>query len=431
MKVLVAGGTGAVGRRLVPLLVASGHEVTAMTRSQEKGEALRAAGATRVVADGLDRAAVIQAVMRAQPEVVIHHMTGLTGAKSFKRFDDEFALTNRLRTEGVDYLLEAARAAGARRPIAQSFGNWNYERTGSRAKTEEDALDPNPPANQRKSLDAIRYLERAVTEAEGVEGVALRLGTLYGPGTASRSTATSSGSSASASYRSSATAPASDRSCTSTTRPQRSSPRWSMVGLASSTSRTTSPRRCPSGFLSWRRRSRRGRRGTYPSGSAGSRPARGRRGRHLDDDPDPRRLERQGQARARLDPALPELARRLSHRPRRPPPPRPRDGLEAPDRRPMTALDVGVHTLEAPPSRHVANADDKSWSAYGAQRAQPVATTRKCHVAETGSDKREPLPSVATSCRDPKMVRRGSTVRVRQRAYLKCLQSSTLLLSVR
>jgi len=183
MKVFVAGATGAVGKRLVPLLVASGHEVTAMTRSQEKAEPVLAAGATPVVVDGLDRAAVIKAVMRSEPEVVIHHMTGLTGAQSFKRFDEEFALTNRLRTEGVDYLLEAARTVGARRLIAQSYGNWDYERTGSRAKTEEDALDPNPPANQRKSLEAIRHLEHAVTETDDVEGIALRLGNLYGPGT--------------------------------------------------------------------------------------------------------------------------------------------------------------------------------------------------------------------------------------------------------
>jgi nucleoside-diphosphate-sugar epimerase len=183
MKVFVAGATGAVGKRLVPLLLASGHEVSAMTRSQEKADALRAAGATPAVADGLDQAAVTQAVMRAEPEVVIHQMTGLTGAKSFKRFDDEFALTNRLRTEGVDYLLEAARTVGARRLIAQSFGNWNYERTGARAKSEEDALDPNPPGNQRKSLEAIHHLERAVTEADGVDGLALRFGNFYGPGT--------------------------------------------------------------------------------------------------------------------------------------------------------------------------------------------------------------------------------------------------------
>jgi nucleoside-diphosphate-sugar epimerase len=183
MKVFVAGATGAIGNRLVPLLVASGYEVTGMTHSNEKAGLLRTSGAEPVVADGLDRTAVLEAVERAKPDVVIHHMTGLTGAKNFKRFDDEFALTNRLRTEGTDYLLEAARAAGARRVILQSYGNWNYERTGSGLKTEEDALDPNPPANQRKSLEAIRHLETAAVDADGLEGVALRLGNIYGPGT--------------------------------------------------------------------------------------------------------------------------------------------------------------------------------------------------------------------------------------------------------
>jgi nucleoside-diphosphate-sugar epimerase len=126
MKVFVAGATGAVGKRLVPRLVANGHEVVGMTRSREKAGALRAAGAETAVADGLDAAAVMQAVMRAEPELVIHQMTGLTGVSSLKRFDHEFALTNRLRTEGAEHLLAAARAAGARRLIAQSYGNWNY-----------------------------------------------------------------------------------------------------------------------------------------------------------------------------------------------------------------------------------------------------------------------------------------------------------------
>ena len=183
MKVFVAGASGAVGKRLVPLLVAGGYEVTAMTRSAEKAELLRSSGAEPVVADGLDRAAVTEAVTSAEPEVVIHQMTGLAGVKSFRRFDDEFALTNRLRTEGVDHLLEAARAAGARRLIVQSFGNWNYERTGDRLKTEEDPLDRDPPANQRRSLDAIRYLERGVCETGEPEGIALRVGNFYGPGT--------------------------------------------------------------------------------------------------------------------------------------------------------------------------------------------------------------------------------------------------------
>jgi 2-alkyl-3-oxoalkanoate reductase len=184
VNVFVAGASGAVGKRLVPLLVAGGYRVTAMTRSAGKVELLRSFGAEPVVADGLDRAAVMQAVTRAEPEVVIHQMTGLTGIKSFKRFDDEFALTNRLRTEGIDHLLQAARAVGVRRLIVQSFGNWNYERTGDHLKTEEDPLDPNPPVNQRRSLDAIRYLERAVLEPHELEGIALRFGNFYGPGTA-------------------------------------------------------------------------------------------------------------------------------------------------------------------------------------------------------------------------------------------------------
>jgi nucleoside-diphosphate-sugar epimerase len=183
MKVFVAGASGAVGRRLVPLLIASGHDVVAMTHSPEKSQSLRATGAQPVVADGLDRAAVMKAVMRSEPEVVVHEMTGLSGVTSLKDFDKQFALTNRLRMEGTDHLLEAARAAGARRFIAQSFGNWNYERTGSGPKSEDDPFDPDPPANQRRSLAAIRHLERAVAEADGMEGVALRYATLYGPGT--------------------------------------------------------------------------------------------------------------------------------------------------------------------------------------------------------------------------------------------------------
>lgn len=182
MKVFVAGGSGAVGDRLLPVLVAAGHEVVAMTRSPAKQEQLRASGATPAVADGLDRASVIEAVTGAEPEVVIHQMTGLTRAKSFRRFDDEFAVTNRLRTEGSDHLIEAARMAGARRFIAQSYGNWNYERTGAEPKLESDRFDPDPPRNQRRTLEAIRRLEQEVTRAEGLEGIVLRYGNFYGPG---------------------------------------------------------------------------------------------------------------------------------------------------------------------------------------------------------------------------------------------------------
>jgi nucleoside-diphosphate-sugar epimerase len=183
MKVFVAGGSGAMGRRLVPQLVAGGYEVVAMTRDEGKASWLRQVGAQPVVADALDGAAVAGAVEASEPEVVIHQLTGLAGAKSFKNFDKEFALTNRLRTEGTDYLLKAAQAAGVRRVVAQSYGNWNYERTGSAAKTEQDPFDPHPPANQVKSLQAIRYVENAVVNADGIEGIALRYGNFYGPGT--------------------------------------------------------------------------------------------------------------------------------------------------------------------------------------------------------------------------------------------------------
>ena len=184
MKVFVAGATGAIGKRLVPLLVASGYDVVAMTRSPEKVDSLRSAGADPVVADGLDRAAVMKALMYSDPEVVIHEMTGLTGVTSLRNFDKEFALTNRLRTEGTDHLLEGARAAGARRFIAQSYGNWYYARTGSGPKSEDEPLAPDPPAKQRRSVAAIRRLETAVLGADDIEGLALRYGALYGPGTA-------------------------------------------------------------------------------------------------------------------------------------------------------------------------------------------------------------------------------------------------------
>jgi nucleoside-diphosphate-sugar epimerase len=183
MRVFVAGATGAIGRRLLPELIAAGHEVVAMTRlPQEEGRLLEL-GAEPVVADGLDRAAVHEAVARAEPEVVVHEMTGLRGVRSFKRFDREFALTNRLRTMGTDILLAAARAAGARRFVAQSYGNWNYERDGRPVKTEADPFDRDPPAQQRESIAALRHLESAVLGGDGIEGLALRYGNLYGPGT--------------------------------------------------------------------------------------------------------------------------------------------------------------------------------------------------------------------------------------------------------
>jgi 2-alkyl-3-oxoalkanoate reductase len=182
-RVFVAGATGAIGRRLVPQLVERGHEVFAMTRTLAKTDSLREAGAHAVIGDGLDRVSTMQAMMSAEPEVVIHEMTALTGVANLRHFDNQFALTNRLRTEGTDNLLDAARAAGARRFVAQSFGNW-YAPEGSPVKTEDDPLDPDPPASQRRSFSAVRHLERAVLSADGLDGLVLRYTSLYGPGTA-------------------------------------------------------------------------------------------------------------------------------------------------------------------------------------------------------------------------------------------------------
>jgi nucleoside-diphosphate-sugar epimerase len=182
MNIFLAGATGALGKRLVPLLVERGHHVVGTTRSERKTAWLSEAGAEPVVLDPLDADAVREAVVRAQPDVVVHQLTALSGPLG-RSFDRWFAETNRLRTEGTDHLIAAARAAGARRLVWQGFGGWPYARAGGSLKTEDDALDPDPPADARESLAAIRHLEAAVLGAEGLEGVVLRYGGFYGPGT--------------------------------------------------------------------------------------------------------------------------------------------------------------------------------------------------------------------------------------------------------
>jgi 2-alkyl-3-oxoalkanoate reductase len=183
MKILVAGATGAVGRRLVPLLVAGGHHVVATTRTGDKLKGLKAAGAEPVLMDGLERDSVTRAVATARPDVIVHQMTALASMHSLKRFDDEFALTNRLRTEGTAHLVEAAVASGVRKLMAQSFTGWPNERQGGRVKTEADPLDSNPPASMTMTLAAIRALEQMILNTPGLNGIALRYGSLYGPGT--------------------------------------------------------------------------------------------------------------------------------------------------------------------------------------------------------------------------------------------------------
>lgn len=183
MKVFVAGATGAIGKRLVPALRSRGHDVTAMTRSPQKVTALRAAGAETVVADALDRDAVARAIDAAQPEAIIHQLTSLAHVKQLRGFDREFAVTNQLRTVGTENLLAAARSAHVKRFIAQSYGGWTYDPSADGLKTERDPFDPHPPRNQRQSLEAIRQLEHSVLTAQGMLGVVLRYGMLYGPGT--------------------------------------------------------------------------------------------------------------------------------------------------------------------------------------------------------------------------------------------------------
>jgi nucleoside-diphosphate-sugar epimerase len=181
MKVLVAGATGGLGRSLVPQLIAAGHDVTGMTRSESGASSVRSFGADAVLADGLDADAVRAAVEKVRPEVVVHQMTALKGGIDFKHFDDSFAMTNRLRTEGTDNLLAASQAAGVRRFVVQSYAGWNLQHGGSATKTEADPPDPNPAPAQRQTMAAIKHLESAVLNADGIEGVALRYASFYGP----------------------------------------------------------------------------------------------------------------------------------------------------------------------------------------------------------------------------------------------------------
>ncbi|HZY62789.1 MAG TPA: NAD(P)-dependent oxidoreductase [Edaphobacter sp.] len=183
MRIFLAGGTGAIGRRLIPFLRQSGHEVTATTRSNGKLEVLRNLGAKPVLLDAFDRRSVEKAVIEAQSDVVMHQMTALANLKDFRKFESELALTNRLRTEGAEILLQAAQSAGAKRFIAQSYSGWPNERTGSRIKTESDPLDPNPPDAMKPTVKALIQLEQMVTNAQALTGIVLRYGSFYGPGT--------------------------------------------------------------------------------------------------------------------------------------------------------------------------------------------------------------------------------------------------------
>jgi nucleoside-diphosphate-sugar epimerase len=177
MRVFVAGASGAIGTRLVPQLVERGHEVVGTSTSSGGAERVRALGAEPVVLDLLDAAAVLTAVAQARPDAIVHQATALSDVRDFKHFDRSFAVTNRLRTEGTDALLAAAREAGVRRFVAQSYASALYERSGGPVKTEDDPLDSAPVPAMRETLAAMRYLDETVVAAGGI---ALRYGGFYG-----------------------------------------------------------------------------------------------------------------------------------------------------------------------------------------------------------------------------------------------------------
>ena len=186
MKIIIAGASGAMGRALIPLLVRAGHDVVGMVQRPRSVEVVHSLGAEPRTADALDSAAVLSCFHEVQPQVVIHQLTAIPAALDMRHFDREFALTNLLRTEGTRHLLAAAVDVGATHFIAQSFAGWTYGRKGngkSKLKTEEDALDTDPPRRLRTTLDALKSLERAVLSESRVTGTVLRYGAFYGPHT--------------------------------------------------------------------------------------------------------------------------------------------------------------------------------------------------------------------------------------------------------
>jgi nucleoside-diphosphate-sugar epimerase len=187
--VFVAGATGVLGRALLPKLVGQGHEVAGMTRSETKQDLVRSLGARPVVADALDPDAVAEAMASAEPEVIVHELTALSGeisARDMRHPERSSAaiMTNRLRTEATDHLLAAGRAVGARRFVAQSFTAFRWARSGGAVLSEAEPLDPDPPAALRPAMVGILHVEREVTAIEWGDGLVLRYGGFYGPGTA-------------------------------------------------------------------------------------------------------------------------------------------------------------------------------------------------------------------------------------------------------
>ena len=194
MKIMLAGASGAIGRALVPLLVRAGHDVVGMVQRPRSAELVHALGAEPRTVDALDAEAVLRCFRETRPQVVIHQLTAIPAALDMRHFDRDFALTNLLRTEGTRNLLAAAVDVGATHFLAQSFAGWTYGRSrngkkavatkpGTKLKTEEDPLDPDPPAKLRSTLDAQKTMEGAVLSESRIAGTVLRYGPFYGPHT--------------------------------------------------------------------------------------------------------------------------------------------------------------------------------------------------------------------------------------------------------
>ena len=245
MRVFVAGGTGVMGRRLVPQLVARGHQVTATTTNPAKLGLLERLGADGVVMDGLDAMSVGEAVAAVRPDAIVHQMTGISpahaGKPDMKHFDRWFAATNRLRTEGTDHLLAAAEATGVSHVVAQGHASWNGIRRGGWVKTEEDPLDLHAGTAAHAGMETIRHAEDVVLRARAAQSCDTAGSTGRAPPT------TRSSSCASGNSRSSGAAPATLRGCISTTRRALPSWPWSKRRGACSTSSTTNRPRPASG----------------------------------------------------------------------------------------------------------------------------------------------------------------------------------------
>jgi nucleoside-diphosphate-sugar epimerase len=182
VRVFVAGASGVIGRRLIPHLVEAGHDVTGMTRHEDRAERIRAQGAAAVVCDVFDASALTRSVVAAGPEVVVHELTDIPRAIDVRRYAEVMAGNDRIRTEGTRNLVAAAREAGARRMVAQSIA-FAYAPVGGPVKDEDDPLFLDAPDPLGPTIRALAELERQVLEDGDLEGLVLRYGLFYGPGT--------------------------------------------------------------------------------------------------------------------------------------------------------------------------------------------------------------------------------------------------------